>query len=231
MLKKKREQTTELFRCPIEGKEFSTFAELQSHYMPRHARGLKTTSVEKLICPYDDLKFDNLESLQKHVKEKHPSSLGVIEPAFETEETFIKDIGINNAIEPSAVDVKNGRILRIRPLHFDETGYTKEELTQSNWRFEIDGKTFEPPLKTMPPYLTHGYKKRVYSPNRVKYPLKRVDWNPDGERNPQNRGPTGGHDLTHEGVIRAVAWDARSGVIRRLNSPEQKLASLFIQEE
>lgn len=33
-----------------------------------------------------------------------------------------------------------------------------------------------------------AYKKRVYSPNRIPYPLKRVDWDPDGERNPQNRG-------------------------------------------
>ena len=33
-----------------------------------------------------------------------------------------------------------------------------------------------------------AYKKRVYSPNRILYPLKRVDWDPDGERNPQNRG-------------------------------------------
>jgi len=27
-----------------------------------------------------------------------------------------------------------------------------------------------------------------YSPNRILYPLKRVDWDPNGERNPQNRG-------------------------------------------
>ena len=39
----------------------------------------------------------------------------------------------------------------------------------------------------MPPYQI-AYKKRVYSPNRILYPLKRVDWDPKGERNPQNRG-------------------------------------------
>ena len=33
-----------------------------------------------------------------------------------------------------------------------------------------------------------AYKTRVYSKNRVKYPLKRVDWDPNGERNYQNRG-------------------------------------------
>ena len=66
--------------------------------------------------------------------------------------------------------MKNDKIVRIRPLHLDETGYTKEELAPGMWKFEARGKTFETPLKTMPPYLTHGYKKRVYSPNRVKYP-------------------------------------------------------------
>ena len=39
----------------------------------------------------------------------------------------------------------------------------------------------------VPPHGT-GYKKRVYSPNRILYPIKRVDWDPKGQRNPQNRG-------------------------------------------
>jgi trimethylamine-N-oxide reductase (cytochrome c) len=30
-------------------------------------------------------------------------------------------------------------------------------------------------------------KARIFN-NRVCYPLKRVDWDPNGERNPQNRG-------------------------------------------
>jgi hypothetical protein len=39
----------------------------------------------------------------------------------------------------------------------------------------------------------------VYSSNRIKYPLKRVDWDPDGDRNPQNRG---------EGALRNISSDA-----------------------
>jgi anaerobic selenocysteine-containing dehydrogenase len=42
--------------------------------------------------------------------------------------------------------------------------------------------------KTVFKSLSLAYKKRALSPNWSKYPLKRVDWDPNGERNPQNRG-------------------------------------------
>jgi len=43
-------------------------------------------------------------------------------------------------------------------------------------------------MKSLPPPFSLGYKKRTYSPNRIKYPLKRVDWDPKGNRHPENRG-------------------------------------------
>ena len=55
------------------------------------------------------------------------------------------------------------------------------------------------------PYAT-AYKKRTYSPNRVKYPLKRVDWDPNGERNPQNRGKSK--------YVR-ISWDEATDIIAR----------------
>ena len=116
------------FICPIENLEFSTFAELQAHFMPRHGQDAQVIPSIKFICPYDEMNFNTLNDLYIHVAEKHPQGMGVIEPAFEAEETFIKDVGINNPIEPSVVDVKNGRIVRIRPLHLTETGYSKR-----NW--------------------------------------------------------------------------------------------------
>ena len=101
----------------------------------------------------------------------------------------------------SAVDVKNGRIVRIRPHHYDEK-YTREELNP--WRIEKNGKAFEPLLKGLPAPYQIAYKKRVYSPNRIKYPLKRVDWDPNGERNPQNRGKS---------KYRRISWDEASDII------------------
>jgi anaerobic selenocysteine-containing dehydrogenase len=44
-----------------------------------------------------------------------------------------------------------------------------------------DGKAIEPAWKSLPGPFSLAYKKRVYSPNRIKYPLKRVDWDPNGE--------------------------------------------------
>ena len=92
-----------------------------------------------------------------------------------------------NALPGNAAvtDIKDGKIVRIRPLHYDWK-YDPEEFNP--WEMKVRGTSFKPLLKsTLPPYSI-GYKKRVYSPNRVRYPLKRVDWDPNGERNPQNRG-------------------------------------------
>jgi molybdopterin guanine dinucleotide-containing S/N-oxide reductase-like protein len=85
----------------------------------------------------------------------------------------------------SVIDVKNGKIVRIRPLHFD---WQYDPDGFNPWKIEARGKTFEPTLKSLIPSFSLGYKKRVYSPNRILHPLKRVDWDPNGERNAQNRG-------------------------------------------
>jgi molybdopterin guanine dinucleotide-containing S/N-oxide reductase-like protein len=85
----------------------------------------------------------------------------------------------------SVVDVRDGRILRIRPLHFDWK-YNREDFNP--WRMAAHGHVMEPAFKSLPPPYALAYKKRVYSPNRVLYPLKRVDWDPHGGRNTANRG-------------------------------------------
>jgi molybdopterin guanine dinucleotide-containing S/N-oxide reductase-like protein len=85
----------------------------------------------------------------------------------------------------SVIDTKNGRIVRIRPLHFDWK-YDKKKFNP--WKMEVRGQSFEPTMKSLIPPYSLSYKKRVYSPNRILYPLKRVDWNPHGDRNTENRG-------------------------------------------
>ncbi|MDR1184526.1 MAG: molybdopterin-dependent oxidoreductase [Coriobacteriales bacterium] len=92
--------------------------------------------------------------------------------------------------DPVAIDSQDGKIVRIRPMHWD-MNYTPEELKDSIWEYEIDGKKFRPGMKAAPTYFALAYKNRVYSKNRVKYPLKRVDWEPGGEPekiNAHNRG-------------------------------------------
>ena len=85
----------------------------------------------------------------------------------------------------SVADFKNGKILRLKPLHYDWK-YDKKRFNP--WKMEARGKTLEPRMQAMPPAYSLAYKKRVYSSNRVSYPLKRIDWDPRGKRNVQNRG-------------------------------------------
>jgi anaerobic selenocysteine-containing dehydrogenase len=104
---------------------------------------------------------------------------------------------------PMTVDVKDGKILRIRPLHYD----WKYDPQQFNpWTMRARGQTFEPGLKTLASNFGLAYKKRVYSPNRILYPLKRVDWNENGDRNPQNRGKSK--------YVR-ISWDEATDIIVR----------------
>jgi anaerobic selenocysteine-containing dehydrogenase len=131
---------------------------------------------------------------------------GGVEPAFEEETTVIKQIspgGITG--EPCCVDVKNGKIVRIRPLHYDWK-YTKDELADALWAYEAKGKTFEAGIKSLPSYFALAYKKRIYSPIRTKYPLQRVDWEPGGgdNVNPQNRGKS---------KFKRITWDEATSIV------------------
>jgi hypothetical protein len=99
--------------------------------------------------------------------------------------TVVKGLSFSGVTEDSncvEVDVKDGKIVRIRPFHFDW------KYDRKPWIIEARGKTFTASMKTLIPPFTLAYKNRVNSPNRVMYPLKRVDWDPNGERNTRNRG-------------------------------------------
>jgi molybdopterin guanine dinucleotide-containing S/N-oxide reductase-like protein len=108
------------------------------------------------------------------------------------EKTFIKGLSFIGAHamegKPVAVDVKDGKIVRLRPFHYDWK-YRPEEFQP--WKIEARGKSFGPTLKSLADPLALAYKKRVYSANRILSPLKRVDFDPRGERNIQNRGQSG----------------------------------------
>ncbi|MFC1868670.1 molybdopterin-dependent oxidoreductase [Thermodesulfobacteriota bacterium] len=120
------------------------------------------------------------------------------------EKTIVKGLGFCSFATDgnvSTVDVKDGKIVRIRPLHYDWK-YSPEEFRP--WKIEARGKEIEPRMKSLPPPLSLAYKKRVYSPNRILYPLKRVDWDPNGERRPENRGKSG--------YVR-ISWDEALDIV------------------
>jgi len=108
--------------------------------------------------------------------------------------------------DPVIIDSAGGKAVRIRPMRWDES-YTQEELAGSLWEFESRGKTLKCPIKCMPPYYAMAYKKKTYSKDRVKYPLKRVDWEPGGDPekvNAQNRGKSG---------YKRISWDEALDII------------------
>jgi anaerobic selenocysteine-containing dehydrogenase len=115
---------------------------------------------------------------------------------------------------PALVDVKDGVITRIRPLHYD-LRYSIEEFNA--WKMEARGKTLQPPLRAPVGPIGLAYSRRVYSKNRVRYPLKRVDWDPSGVpgstgpggRNVQNRGASGYVRISWEEAAELVAAELK----------------------
>lgn len=83
------------------------------------------------------------------------------------------------------VYVSNGRIVRTQPMWF-----TESEAQQGHfpWKIPVGGKTYSPPLKWLPAIWGYAARNWVYSSSRGKYPMKRVDWDPNGDRHPENRG-------------------------------------------
>ena len=101
---------------------------------------------------------------------------------------------------PVSVYVEDGVVTRVRPLQIPEEDFPDPwEIVAS------DGKTYSPPkaFRLSPP--VHGEKNRIYSHDRILYPMKRVDWNPYGERNPQNRGKSGYERISWDQAIEYIA--------------------------
>ena len=125
------------------------------------------------------------------------------------EKSFTKGLslmGFNRDGNLSVVDVRNGKIVRIRPLHFD----WKYDVKKLNpWKMEAHGQVFEPGSKTLIPPFGLAYKKRIYSPNRILYPLKRVDWDPDGNRNVENRGKSGYVRISWDEAVEIMASELK----------------------
>ncbi len=102
------------------------------------------------------------------------------------------------------VYVKDGKILRITPIDFDEKDAPP-------WTIYARGKSFTPPRRTTVSPHTLVFKSMIYSPDRILYPLKRVDFDPNGNRNCQNRGISG-----YVRISWGEALDIVAGEIKRV---------------
>ncbi|MCS5599890.1 MAG: molybdopterin-dependent oxidoreductase, partial [Rhodospirillales bacterium] len=106
---------------------------------------------------------------------------------------------------PVFVYAKGGKIVRLTPIDFDKDD-------PDTWTIEARGRQFSPPRKSS--ISPHGLasKSLVYSKDRNLYPMKRVDFDPNGKRNPQNRGTSG-----YERISWEAALDIVEAEIKRVN--------------
>lgn len=92
---------------------------------------------------------------------------------------------------PLFVYVKDGKIIRTTPIEFDDDD-------APSWTIHARGKSFTPPRKTTVCSYSQCLKSSVYSKDRILSPMIREDFDPKGNRNPQNRGKSG---------YRKISWD------------------------
>lgn len=98
---------------------------------------------------------------------------------------------------PVNVHVEDGKITRVRPLTLDESD-------AKDWTIEARGNSFTPLRKVTLGQVVMCEKDRTYAEDRIKYPMIRVDFDPKGERNPQNRGKSG---------YRRISWDEAFDIV------------------
>jgi trimethylamine-N-oxide reductase (cytochrome c) len=103
---------------------------------------------------------------------------------------------------PVFVYVQEGRIIRITPIDFDAEDAPP-------WTIEARGRKFTPPRRTSVSPHTLCFKSLIYSPDRLLRPLKRVDFDPQGARNPQNRGISGYEPISWDEALDIVAGEIK----------------------
>jgi trimethylamine-N-oxide reductase (cytochrome c) len=101
---------------------------------------------------------------------------------------------------PLFVFVRNGRIIRCTPIDF-------EDGDAGPWTIRARGRTFSPRRQaTVAPHAL-AMKSSVYSDKRILFPMKRVDYDPHGNRNPQTRGIAGYVRISWDEALDLVAGE------------------------
>lgn len=122
----------------------------------------------------------------------------------------------NSNAGPVFVYVNEGKIIRITPIEFDKDD-------AESWTVEARDRKFTPPRKcTLSPF-GFALKSTIYSPDRILYPLKRVDFDPDGDRTPENRGISGYERISWDDALDIVANEIKR--VKREYGPGAILSS------
>src|SRR5262249_23492225 len=103
---------------------------------------------------------------------------------------------------PVFVYVKDGKIVRMTPIDFDDAD-------PQPWTILARGIDLTPPRRSTLAPQGQNAKSIVYSPDRLLHPMKRVDFDPTGERNPQNRGKSGYVRISWDEALDLVAAEIK----------------------
>jgi len=112
---------------------------------------------------------------------------------------------------PVQVYVKDEKIVRVRPLVLNDSD-------AASWTIDVNGRKFSPLRKACVSPFTTVEKSRIYSDIRLKYPLIREDFDPDGYRHPENRGKSGYKRISWDMALDIVAGEMKR--IRTEYGPE-----------
>lgn len=98
---------------------------------------------------------------------------------------------------PLFVYVKDGRIVRTTPIDLADDD-------PASWSIAARGKKFRPMRQSTVNVHALATKSVTYSDRRLLYPMRRVDFDPSGARNPQNRGKSS---------YQRISWDEALSIV------------------
>ena len=105
---------------------------------------------------------------------------------------------------PITVTVEDGKVVRVRPLVAEQGDFRP-------WTIEAGGRSYSPPKKFNLAPFVFSERDRLYSQDRIKTPLKRVNFDPGpaGKRNPESRGKAGYEPIGWDEAIEIVAGELK----------------------
>jgi trimethylamine-N-oxide reductase (cytochrome c) len=128
-----------------------------------------------------------------------PSSAGQSETLLVSGEKEFVNVDWGGVVKAC---VKDGKIIRVRPLIFGP-----EDESSSSWSIEVGDRNFAPPRRVNVAHYTLASRRRVYSEDRILYPMKREDFDLNStDRKTERRGKSG--------YVR-ISWDEALDIVAR----------------
>jgi molybdopterin guanine dinucleotide-containing S/N-oxide reductase-like protein len=103
------------------------------------------------------------------------------------------------------VTVRDGRIIRVRPLIFG----AKDEASKS-WSIRVGDLSFAPPRRVNVAHYALATRMRIYDQSRILHPLKREDFDPTSrDRKTERRGKSGYVQISWDEALSVIASEIK----------------------